>query len=171
MIKNNYTVGIDIGTESTKVVVVGFDKGKTNPTILATGISKTKGMHSGYITNIDNVATSITKAVKQAENVLGIKIRKACVSIGGISLSSVIASGTVSVTKADQEITNFDVSRAISNSQESLNLLNKKIIHIIPIGYKLDGKNIYARPEGLTGDKLEVKTLFITCLKDRKSVV
>ena len=43
--------------------------------------------------------------------------------------------------------------------------LNKKIIHTIPISYKLDGKDIYARPEGLKGIKLEVKTLFITCLK------
>lgn len=33
------------------------------------------------------------------------------------------------------------------------------------MGYKLDGKDIHGRPEGMKGIKLEVKTLFITCLK------
>ncbi len=165
MIKNNYTCGIDIGTHTTKVVVASFDKSKNEPIILATGTSETKGMRLGYITNIDEVTKSIKKAVKQAENTLGIKIKKAYVSIGSISLNSSIASGSVIISKADQEITNLDVSKAISNSEENLDIINRKIIHTIPIGYKLDGKDIYVRPEGLNGIKLEVKTLFITCLK------
>jgi len=165
MIKNNYTCGIDIGTNSTKVVVMGFDKGKKEPVVLATGMSETKGMRFGYIKNVDTTAESIRKAVKQAENILGIKIRRAFVSIGGVNLSSIISTGSVIISKADQEITSLDVSKAITNSEENLELLNKKIIHTIPIGYKLDGKDIYARPEGLRGIKLEIKTLFITCLK------
>lgn len=163
--KNNITVGIDIGTSSTKVVVIGFDKGKKEPTVLATGISETKGMRFGYITDVDKVAESIKKAVKQAENILGIKIRRAYISIGGVSLGSITGTGLVIISKADQEITNLDVSKVIANSEENLDILNKKIIHTIPIAYKLDGKDIYARPEGLRGIKLEVKTLFITCLK------
>lgn len=165
MIKNNYTCGIDIGTHSTKVIVVGFNKGKTEPIVLATGMSPTVGMRFGYITNIESVTDSIRKATKQAENILGIKIRRAYVSIGGISLGSSFSTGSVIISKADQEITNFDVQKVIANSEENLDIINKKIIHTIPIGYKLDGKDIYTRPEGMRGIKLEVKTLFITCLK------
>jgi cell division protein FtsA len=165
MIKNNYTCGIDIGTSTIKVVVMGFDKNKKEPAVLATGTSETKGMRFGYITNTDFVAASIGKAVKQAENVLGIKIRKTYVSISGVSLSSVNATGSVIISKADQEITALDVKKVIENSEENLELLNKKIVHTIPVAYKLDGKEIFARPEGLRGIKLEVKTLFITCLK------
>jgi len=165
MIKGNITVGIDVGTHSTKVVVVGFDKNKNEPAILATGLSETKGMRFDYVTNVDAVAESIQKAVKQAENILGVKIKRAHVSIGGISLSSSVSVGSVIISKADQEITNLDVAKVIANSEENLDVLNKKIIHTIPISYKLDGKDIYARPEGLRGIKLEVKTLFVTCLK------
>jgi cell division protein FtsA len=165
MIKNNYTCGIDIGTYSTKVIVVGFDKEKKEPVTLATGISETKGMRFDYVTNTDEVSESIKKAVKQAENVLGCKIKKARVSISGVGLSSTISTGSVIISKADQEITNLDISKVISNSEENLDILNKKIIHTIPLAYKLDGKDIYARPEGLKGIKLEVKTLFVTCLK------
>jgi cell division protein FtsA len=165
MAKNNFTCGIDIGTNSTKVVVVSFDKEKNESTLIATGISQTEGMRFGYITNTDKVAGSIKKAVDQAEKILGTKIRKANVSIGGISLSSVTSIGSVIISKADQEITNFDVNKVLSNSEENLEIPNKKIIHTIPIEYKLDGKDIYVRPEGLCGIKLEVKTLFVTCLK------
>ena len=165
MIKNNYTCGIDIGTYSTKVVVVGFDKGRKEPAVLATGISETRGVRFGYITNVDQASESIRKAVRQAENILGTKIRKAYVSIDGVNLGSLVGTGSAIISKADQEITSLDVSKAITNSEENIDLVNKKIVHTIPIGYKLDGKDIYARPEGLRGIKLEAKTLFITCLK------
>jgi cell division protein FtsA len=165
MIKKNYTCGIDIGTHSIKVIVVGFEKDKKELTVLATGASETKGMRLGYITNVDYIVESIKKALKQAENTLGTKIHTANISIGGINLGSIVSTGSVIISKADQEITNLDVLKVISNSEENLEVLNKKIIHTIPLSYKLDGKDIYARPEGLKGIKLEVKTLFITCLK------
>lgn len=165
MLKNNYTCGIDIGTHMTRVVVIGHNKGNKNPSILATGSAETEGMRRGYIKNTDMVAESIKKAVQQAEIAFGNKIRRAFVSIGGISLSSTVSTGSVIPSKPDQEITSLDVSKATSSSEEGLNLLNKKIIHVIPIGYKLDGKEIYVRPEGMRGVKLETKTLFVTCLK------
>ena len=165
MIKNNFNVGIDIGTHTIKVVVTGFNKETNSPCLLATGTSDTAGMRLGYITNTDLVAESLKKAVKQAEAALGSKIKKATVSIGGISLGGVFSTGSVIISRADQEITEFDVSKVLATSEENLEIINKKIIHIIPVAYKLDGKDIHGRPLGMHGIKLEVKTLFITCLK------
>ncbi|MDD3662407.1 MAG: cell division FtsA domain-containing protein, partial [Candidatus Pacebacteria bacterium] len=85
--------------------------------------------------------------------------------IGGISLNSIVSIGSVITSKSDQEITNFDVLKATSSSEENLDLLNKKIVHSISLGYKLDGKDIYVKPEGMHGVKLEARTLFVTCLK------
>lgn len=165
MIKSNYTCGIDIGTQSTRVVVIGYNKGKKDPSLLAVGIAETNGMRRGYITNTDQVALSIKKAITQAEMTLGSKIRRAFISIGGISLNSTVSIGSVITSKSDQEITNFDVLKAISSSEENLDLLNKKVVHSISLGYKLDGKELYVKPEGMHGVKLEARTLFITCLK------
>lgn len=165
MAKSNYTCGIDIGTHNTRVVVMGSNKESKTPEVLAVGFSNTEGMRLGYITNTDQVAKSIKEAVGQAEKTFGNKIRKAYVSIGGVNLGSVISTGSVVVSRADQEITHLDISKALADSEENLDILNKKIIHIIPISYKLDGKELHARPEGMKGIKLEVKTLFVTCLK------
>ena len=165
MSKNNINVGIDIGTSITKVVVTGFSKENNTPCLLASGYAETNGMRLGYINNIDLVANSIKKAVAQAETTLGYKLRKAYVSIGGVNMSSTISTGSVIISRADQEITSLDISKALTSSEESLEIVNKKVIHSIPISYKLDGKELYGRPDGMHGIKLEVRTLFITCLK------
>jgi cell division protein FtsA len=165
ILKNKISVGIDIGTHTTRVVVLGYNKENKDPHIIAVGQSQTEGMRLGYITNIDRVLESLKKAIDQAENTIGFKIRSAYVSVGGISLSSAISSGSVIISRADQEITSLDISKALADSEENLDIINKKIIHVIPVGYKLDGKDIYGRPEGMRGIKLEVKTLFVICLK------
>lgn len=165
MNKNNYTCGIDIGSSTTRVVVLGYNKSNKETMLLATGSSETRGVRLGYIVNVDLVASSIKKAVSQAENILGFKIKNAYLSIGGINLGSSVSIGSVITTRADQEITELDVSKSIDESEENLDIPNKKIIHTIPLSYKLDGKEIYGHPEGMKGIKLETRTLFITCLK------
>ena len=165
MAKINYTCGIDIGTHTTRVVVVSHSKETQSLEVVSTGQSNTNGMRLGYIHNVDQVAESIKQAVAQAEKSLGTKIRKAYISVGGISLGSGISNGSVIISKADQEVTKLDISKALTDSEENFDTVNKKIIHIIPLGYKLDGKDIHGRPEGMYGAKLEVKTLFVTCLK------
>ena len=43
--------------------------------------------------------------------------------------------------------------------------MNKKVVHAIPVSYKIDGKEVMGRPHGLRGSKLSVKTLLITSLE------
>jgi len=43
-------------------------------------------------------------------------------------------------------------------------IANRRIIYAIPLQYKVDGAPSLGNPEGLAGNKLELKTLFITCL-------
>ncbi|ETB63812.1 TPA: cell division protein FtsA [Candidatus Nomurabacteria bacterium] len=165
MNKKNYTCGIDIGSSFTKVVVLGYEKGGKDLTLLASSYVETRGVRLGYITNVDHVAGTVKKAISSVENVLGFKIKNAYISIEGINLSSVVSIGSSIISKADQEITELDVHKAIDNSEENLDTPNKKIIHTIPLSYKIDGKDIFGHPESMKGIKLEVRTLFITCLK------
>ena len=146
-------------------MVAEFFKGENFPRVLGTGISESKGVRHGYIANIDDAIKSIRRAVHEAEKNSGVKIKKAIVSIGGISLSSEIGYGSAIISKADGEVTVLDVNKAIAESENNLQILNKKIIHTIPIQYKLDGKEIHGRPEGMRGIKLEIRTLFITTLE------
>jgi cell division protein FtsA len=160
----NISVGIDIGTAMTRVVVAESFKDEKIPKIIGTGSCVTKGIRHGYVFKFDDVVDSIKTAIAQAETVSNTKIKRAFVSIGGITLSSEVSTGSAIISKADNEVTVLDISKAQKESEANLTLGNKKIIHSFPISYKLDEKEVLGRPEGLHGIKLEVKTLFVTSL-------
>lgn len=159
----NISIGIDIGSATTKVVVGEFLKGEKNPKIIGIGESETKGVRHGYIVNIPEALTSLKNAVSIAEKNLGIKIKRALISIGGVTLRGDISSGIGIISKADGEVTSLDINKALEDCEDNLNLNNKKIIKVFPVSFKLDGKEILGRPEGMKGTKLEIKALFVTC--------
>ncbi len=151
-----------MGSTTTRVVVGEFIKGEKNPKIIGVGESETRGLRHGYIVDQNQAATSIRKAVGEAEKTSNIRIRRAFISVAGVSLRGETATGSVIVSKADGEVTSLDVEKALADCEESLNLINKKVIQEFPISYRLDGKEVLGRLEGMHGTKLEVKGLFIT---------
>jgi len=146
----------------TRIVVGEFLKGEKNPRIVGIGESETKGVRHGYVINIQDAVFSLKNAISNAEKSCGIKIKRAFISIGGITLNGDISSGIGIVSKADGEVTNLDVNKALQDCEDNLNLNNKKIIKVFPISFKLDGKEILGHPEGMRGTKLEAKALFVT---------
>ncbi|MEI6280449.1 MAG: cell division protein FtsA [bacterium] len=174
MIKN-ISVGIDVGSSMTRVVVGEFIKGEKYPKIIGVGETETLGVRHGYITNSALAAISIRKALDLAEKTSGIKIKKGFVSLSGTTLKGETGSGSTIISKADGEVTNLDINKALQDCEENLNLENKKIIHMYPLSFRLDGKEVLGRLEGMRGTKLEAKALFVTYsmqhLEDLLSVV
>jgi cell division protein FtsA len=144
-------------------VVGEFLKGEKIPKIIGVGESETKGTRFGYVRNPSDAIVSIKKAVEMAEKTSGIKIKQAFVAIGGISLNSENSSGSAIISKANGEITSLDVDKALEDSENNLNLNNRKVVQAFPASFKVDGKEVMGRPEGMHGKKLETKVLFITC--------
>ena len=166
----NIITGIDIGTYHVKVVIANAQEKneKGFPKIIAIGTSESRGLRHGYIVNIQDVKNSIKEAVEQAESHTDLKVKKAFVSIGGIGLGSIISTSSVIISRADSEITALDVKKVQEQCEKDISTtasLNKKIIHSIPLHFKIDGKMALGKPEGMKGNKLEVKTLYITCLE------
>ena len=158
----NISVGIDVGSSTTRVVVGEFLKGEKNPKIIGVGESITQGLRHGYVTNPTLAAVSIKNAVAAAEKFSGVKIKRAFVSLSGATLRSEVSSGETIISKADGEVTNLDTNKALQDCEDNLNLGNKKIIHMYPISFRLDGKEVQGRLEGMRGTKLEAKAIFVT---------
>jgi cell division protein FtsA len=168
-------VGIDIGTHHTKVVIaeetrLSSPSGAVRviPKVIGTGMAESRGVHHGYITNVAEVRESIKHAVTQAEKAAGVEVRRAFVSVGGLGLSGVTASGSVIISKADLEITQLDINKALEAAEAAIPhavSLNKKIINTIPVEYKADGKLVWGQALGLKAQKVEVKVLFVMCLE------
>jgi cell division protein FtsA len=169
----NITTGIDIGTYQIKVVVTEYGKngnGQGNnqlPKIIGTGFAQSKGLRYGYIINQNDTIRSISTAIEQAEKSSGIKIKKAFISIGGVGLEEVHSRGGAVVARADSEVTDLDIEKAIKDSEKKVaqRVANRKILHEVPIQYKIDGQKVLGKPQGMRGSKLELEVLFITCLE------
>ena len=151
-----------MGSSTTRVVVGEFIKGEKHPKIIGIGEAETFGMRHGYVINIDEAANSVKKAVEGAEKTSGVKIKRAFVSLSGTTLRTEISSGISIITKADGEVTTLDLNKALDECEENLNLNNRKVIQVVPLSYKLDGKDVLGRLEGMRGNKLEAKALFVT---------
>lgn len=152
-----------MGTATTRVVVGEFLKGEKNPKIIGVGEAETHGLRHGYVAHSDEVVASIRNAISQAEKSSNIKIKRAVLGVGGMTLSGDISTGLAIVSKADGEVTNLDIDKAMEDCEGNLNLGNKRIIQSFPVSYRLDGKEVWGRPTGMRGTKLEIKALFITC--------
>jgi len=167
--------GIDIGSHHTKVVVVeeiATPEG-TELHIIGTGLAESAGMRHGYVVDPEDAAESVRAARKQAESTARVPIKKGFLAIGGVSLDEVRASGTTIISRADQEITELDIEKTREAAREaaSPNFLNRRVLHEIPLEYRVDGAKSLGEPHGMKGTRLEADYLFITCLSQHEAAL
>ena len=163
--------GIDIGTHQTKVVVVeevqeGGKGGSRGIRILGTGLAPSAGLRHGYVVDAEDVAASVRSARRQAENVARVPIKSAFLALGGISLDEARASAETVVARADQEITELDLDKLLENARTVAegSFLNRRILHEIPLAFRVDGTPVLGDPVGMKGVRLAGEYLFVTCL-------
>lgn len=176
------SVGIDVGSQHVKVVMVESvehgttpqerreaeaSRNKSKTRVLGTGIADTKGVEHGYIVNSEEATKSVLNALKATEKSTGIKISRAYVGISGVGILGQIFHGVTNINKNDGEVTSHDVFRVQENARTEIPealAQNRKVLHTFPLQYKIDGKTVLGHPEGLKGSKLEVKVLAVTSL-------
>jgi len=162
MPKNNIIVGLDVGTSKVRVVIASVkSKEDTKPRIIGVGESNSSGMRKGVVVDIEEMTKSIKRAIDQAERSCGINIERAYVTIGGNHIKAKTSKGIAAVSRADEEVSEEDVMRAI-NSASAVSLdPNQEVIHVIPREFNIDGQAGIQDPRSMTGVRLEVDTLII----------
>lgn len=162
MAKNNLIFGLDIGTSKVRAIVASI-KGKeeVKPRIIGVGESSASGMRKGVVVDIEEMTKSIKRAVDQAERSSGVSFNRAYVSIGGSHIKAKTSKGIVAVSRADEEVSEDDILRAIGNASAVSLDSNREVIHVIPREFNIDGQEGIQDPRGMTGVRLEVDTLIV----------
>lgn len=159
--------GIDVGTYHAKVVIAASPEAPDVPmTILGTGSANSKGMRHGFIVDRTEVSRAIREAIRHAASGSKVTVKRARVSMGGVSLEELRASGEISLASGGGIATERDVERALRDSEKKTlsKLVNRTILHTIPLSYRIDGTTVHGRPHGLQGTRLAVDTLIISIL-------
>ncbi len=156
------SVGVDIGTTAITTVVAKREKRDGKFRILGVGRVPVSGMRRGTIVDLEEVTRALSRSLHEAGREAKVKVRSATVGIGGSHLSSFATRGVVAVSRADGEITDEDVRRALRAAEGFIpKNPNREVIHVIPHGFRVDGEAVLRDPFGLVGMKLEVETLVI----------
>ncbi len=163
--------GIDIGTYHVKVVIAASPETPDQPLqILGTGSAASKGMRHGYIVDTKELARSVREAIGRASQASGVKVRRAWVGVGGVSLEECRSTGDVTLTASGGLVTARDIARALEESRKKAGpkLINRHVLDTIPLEYRIDGVRMPRKPLHLQGTRLSVDTLIITTLQQHQ---
>jgi len=161
--KPSILTSIDIGTHSVKILMGKKEHGKKNFEILAMVKAYSMGVRRGEIIKVKKIAPIIESSIVEIEKQSGIRIRDHICSINGSHLSVVHSQGLVSVSRADQKISQEDINRVIHQA-ESVNLSsNREALELFIKEFIIDGAQDIKEPLGLHGRRLELKAL-LTCV-------
>lgn len=159
--------GIDIGTYHVKVVIAAPGESPELPMqILGTGTASSKGMRHGYIVDKREATKSVREALHRAASTAKVRVRRARVALGGVGLEEIRGSADLSLTPSGGIVTEQEIERALKESEKraSSKLINRTILHTIPLEFRIDGAKVFGKPQGLQGTKLSVDTMIVTIL-------
>lgn len=156
-------VGLDLGTTKVCAVVAAMDE-NNRFTILGVGKSTSEGLNRGVVANIDKTVRSIQTAIAEAEMQSGIKIQSVVVGIAGEHIQSFQSRGVIAISRPENEITQEDVDRLIHDTKRVALPADRKIIHVIPQEFIVDGQPGVQDPVGMSCVRLEANVHIITGL-------
>ncbi len=158
--KQRITVGLDIGTSKVCALVASPGEENNSLNILGIGVAESQGLSRGVVNNIDKTVRTIKKAVEEAENQSGVEIDEVIVGIAGDHIDSFQSKGVIGVPS--EEINEQDVARVVEESKKIKIDGDRKILHVIPQEYIIDGQDGVLDPVGMSGVRLEANVHIVT---------
>lgn len=161
MPKQKIITAIDLGTSAIKVLSVLKNDSKEGFEVLALRKFPSLGIKKGIVIDTQKTASSISFAIKEIEKEIGREIREVIASIGGKHISSISSKGLVSVSRADQKISESDINRVLQNAKTFPLDLNKEVLEVICREFIVDGAGGIKDVLGMKGVRLEAEVLAI----------
>lgn len=161
--KKIYT-GIDLGSFSIKIVVCEVVNNKFH--ILAASNTRCKGIKNGLVTDMEEASIYLKKAKKEVEDMLGITIDQAVVTVPSIDKDFDIVEGKVNVEDENKMVSATDINNVFQDAVLGKVNETKELITITPIFFQVDDKEPVKDPKGMIGESLFVKAVITSIPKE-----
>ncbi len=159
--KRQTITSIDVGTTKICTTIADVNDGG-GIRVTGVGITPSHGLHKGLVVNINEAKESIRESVKKAEQASNYKVESAYVGVTGRHVSSLNNRGVVAITRNDRLVRPDDLRRVLQCAQSVKTTSDRKLLHVIPRGYAIDGQSGVKNPVGMHGFRLDVETHVIT---------
>ena len=159
-VRSGLVAALDLGTTKACCLIAksmpegGFE-------ITGIGHQISHGVRSGTIVDMERTESTIRSTIEAAEQMAGENIRNVVVNVScGEPLSRLIA---YEVSISGHEIGEFDLRRLLDPAGlvESKNP-ERELVHLIPVGYSVDGNKGVRDPRGLHGQSLGANMHIVT---------
>ncbi|MDD4874191.1 MAG: cell division protein FtsA [Dehalococcoidales bacterium] len=161
MNKRSTIASIDVGT--TKIcTTIAEITGNGEPYVVGVGVVPSNGLHKGLVVNINEAKEAIQNSVRKAEQACNYKIESAYVGVTGRHVDSINNRGVVAITRNDRLVRPEDLKRVLASAQSVKVPSDRRLLHVIPRGYSVDGQVGVKNPVGMYGFRLDVETHIIT---------
>ncbi|MDD5606469.1 MAG: cell division protein FtsA [Candidatus Pacebacteria bacterium] len=162
MSKKNILTGLDIGSHSIKMISVFKKPGSNDLELIKTTEPISSEVRKGVVIDVSGVAKKIEKMVSTIEEKVDQKLESVYLAINGSHLSCFFSPGVVSVSRADQKISQEDVERVLQNCKIlPLKSNQNKIINIFSRGFNVDQEGKVKDPVGMQGLRLEAEIIAV----------
>lgn len=161
--KKIYT-GIDLGSFSIKIVVCEVINNKFH--VLAASNTRCKGIKNGLVTDMEEASIYLKKAKKEVEDMLGITIDQAVVTVPSIDKDFDIVEGKVNVEDENKMVSATDINNVFQDAVLGKVNETKELITITPIFFQVDDKEPVKDPKGMVGESLFVKAVITSIPKE-----
>jgi len=159
--KKSIITSIDVGTTKICTTIAEYnDNGGIR--VVGVGLSPSHGLHKGLVVNINEAREAIRDSVRKAEQACDYRVESAYVGVTGRHVSSMNNRGVVAITRNDRLVRSDDLKRVLSSAQSIKVPNDRRLLHVIPRGYSVDGQTGVKNPVGMHGFRLDVETHVIT---------
>lgn len=148
---------IDIGSSKIKILVVA--KKKDFLELVYRDEENSEGVKRGTIIEPRKVSQIIRYLIEKTNQKLKEKVSSVYINLSGTHLFSTPTRNLISVSRADQIISDDDIERVLREAKNIEVGQNKEILEVIPKEFIVDGERGIKEPRGLKGRKLEIEGL------------
>lgn len=129
-------------------------------TIIGVGSSPSRGMKKGDVISIEGIIDSIRQAVREAERMAGVDIKAVHLGITGRHIGCIPSHGVIALKEA--EIGRQDIDSVIEAAKAVAIPFDREVLHVIPVGFSVNGHSGITDPRGMSGVRLETDVQIIT---------
>jgi cell division protein FtsA len=158
--KDKYLIALDVGSTKTCAVISEVDDAGVK--FMAMGAAESKGLRKGLIANIGATATSIRRAIEEAEGIAHMPVERGIVGVAGGHVRGVNSRGGITLGHRPRDINRDDVRHAVDAARNITLPDDRVVLHVLPQEFLLDAHDNIRDPLCMVGQRLEVNVHLVT---------
>jgi cell division protein FtsA len=154
---------VDLGAAKVACFIMKPDGAKAaERTISVAGVGyvQSRGVKAGDVVEVDKAAEAIAKAVERAEAMAGVNVTGVTVATAGGRLECRRLAADAAL--GAKPIADADLSRAIATAVAPLKMPGRRVIHLRPIEWSVDGRGGVKDPRGMFGRRLGLRLALVS---------